>query len=105
MKYLKTYESNSTPKEGDYFIVKNFKDSDFSEKYQNFLESHIGRISQIDGNGYVMYVYGKFIFTPDDTEEIKKSFSYTHSFNILKVITSPNIEDLETIIQARKYNL
>jgi hypothetical protein len=99
---------------GDYFIVTDTYTDQYSDDFDNFLDTHIGIIIKIDKNvNYSMkpiparyeteipFIYGRFIFDSNDTDY----FDRMHDFRIDIIKSSPNKEDLEVILQLKKYNL
>lgn len=108
--YYEEYESRV----GDYFIVTDTHTGQYSDEYDNFLDTHIGIISKIDKSvNYsvkpiptryetkIPFIHGRFIFNSNDTDY----FNRIHDFRIDVIKSSPNKEDLEAILQAKKYNL
>jgi len=103
---------------GDYFIVTDTHTDQYSDEYDEFLDYHIGIISKINRSVYyapgkkynnyqskVPFIHGKFLFDSSDTPEVIDYFDRMHTFRIDVIKSSPNKEDLEAIIQAKKYNL
>ena len=94
MKYLKNYESSKVPKEGNYFIVKDFKFDNYCFDYQNFLETHIGRISRIDGNDYITYTDPNhdYYLQLDVRRKDNKYLILDNSFDDLRAFSMVDIE-------------
>jgi hypothetical protein len=104
MKYLKTFENlNIVPEVGDY-IIANSKYA--SSKLQKFFLTNIGEIINISmGEG------NKLLYNTDYDPDMVESAGVILDDNSWFFITteilhiSKNKEDLESILQANKYNL
>jgi len=112
--YYEEYEARV----GDYFIVTNTHTDQYSDEFEDFLDSHIGIISKIDRSVYyttgkkynnynseIPFIHGNFLFDSNDTPDEIDYFDRMHTFRIDVIKSSPNKEDLEAIIQSKKYNL
>jgi len=103
MKHVKTFEDiNKKPKVGDYVLCNEFTAFD---EFRIFLNNNIGKIVEINSNS-------------DDNcpfciefKNIPKVFTYKFPYNKRNfsekeiVYCSDNIEELETFLSAKKYNL
>jgi hypothetical protein len=104
MKHIKTYESlteDREPQVGDYVICQYYDVSDKDEEQDAFVATHIGKIiSIIDEETYPYNV--KFIAINSEIE----TGTHKRRFRRREIkYYSPNIEDLELIMNANKYNL
>lgn len=111
MKYLKSFEWNDDKQISVLGISKNYyvkinRSAEFAESYNEFLDLHIGKITEISINNFNVndsYIYVNF--------EIEKGSKYeynnfTHSFKIIQVEFSAKTKDeLLQKISANKYNL
>jgi len=108
MKYLKRFENINTPQVGDYVIASLKTDKDIGI----FIANNIGQIVAISENDinklYTVKFFNiekdieKFFFTePEYGEYMTLMFFYKYEI----LAFSKNKEELETILNANKYNL
>jgi hypothetical protein len=97
MKHIKLFESQRKNIKGGYYVTIKPNILKFSEKYNDFLQTHIAKIIEVD----YRWIYVKFILTPEEN-----NYNYPHSFNINDIdLISDDIEDLKIKRSAKKYNL
>lgn len=88
-------------KETGYYVILTWGGTfDKDVKLRNFLENHIGKITKMYYPG--SWFTAEFDNTPDDIQKLLKDRDF-NSTQILHI--SKNKEDLEAILQAKKYNL
>ena len=108
MKYLKAFEEIEKSvlgiSENDYVKIK--RNDEFADSYNDFLDTHIGKIVDIGVNNFNVddsYIYVNF--------EIEKGSKYeynnfTHGFKIIEVeFSAKTKEELLQKIAANKYNI
>ena len=103
MKYIKKFESHKSKishvKINDYITIKELDNSILGI----FLATHIGQVIAKGSNGDI---FVKFLFTEEDSKQIRHLFSTNHCINIDNIdLVSNNLEDLKIKINAKKYNL
>jgi len=114
MKHLKSYENltnNTKLQIGDYVICKEIFTAMSPDEWQlqEFINNNIGQVVYLDiEKNYPYYIEYKNI--PNclnkyfsDGDDIHTKFRGMKLYEI--IYWSPNIEDLEPIIAANKYNL
>jgi hypothetical protein len=115
MRYLKTYEAiNDNLQIGDYVICKT---DTGDEKILNFLENNIGQYVRYITNKKEVVDNFRYVIEYNNIPFELSNYSYTFSYEIdipnicMRVdrdeiiFNSKNKEDLEAIIQSKKYNL
>ena len=113
MKHLKTLETiNDGPKIGDYIIVKS--NSPIYE-INDFIENNIGQIFNIvkfKNSRYGNTYYTKYNNIPSEIKVyfqylmLENKLCYYRGYDSSSIIEySKNKENLEIILQAKKYNL
>jgi len=124
MKYIKTYENkNREPQIGDYVICEEniYQNIPDREKLdyilENFLNENVGKciniITYLNDDIYIieydnipLALYDYFKFKKNGTADIKFEMSKCRGMNRKEIIHfSPDKEDLEIMIAAKKYNL
>jgi len=115
MKHLKNFKSiQSTPQINDYVICKE-ETYCVDDRLANFINNNIGQIAEINKkDGEYPYVI-KYENIPDDifsyfSDILKNNYKYDirclRAMDRIEIIHfSKNKEDLETILNANKYNL
>lgn len=117
MKHIKTFENINIPQVGDY-VIMNFNANNFSladnylyTEYIEFVNNTIGKIIKIEYDRYDKY---KYIVTEYENvpDSIRYHFNkdgynkFTDKSDVRRISAfSRNKEDLEIILQAKKYNL
>lgn len=107
--YADIIPEEGEPKVGDYVICEiNFGDSGYANiKLQEFLTNTVGRIVAIKDN-YTHNYYVKYDTLP---KKLKRHIQPGYTDNIITFrkrsikYFSENREDLEAMLQAKKYNL
>ena len=106
MKHLKIYEelNNTKPKIGDYVICK-----DYLTEVYNFVLNNIGQIIDIVSNYHGDQYVIKFENIPENIKNWFYNYNNdrnTRSYDENEILYfSNNKEDLEIILQTKKYNL
>lgn len=105
MKYLKTYKDLSKPQIGDYVILTSKITED--EELMDFLSKNIGKYIrndyQVDSLPYLIKFTGKMSPKLSGTRFNGKNYRRVSREDI--IFFSPNKEDCETYLTAKKYNL
>jgi hypothetical protein len=103
MRYIKTYEELNVGEiqVGDYVICEILKFSKYYDiDYVNFINTHIGVVEVVNIiNNYVRIEYGENVPGND------MIVTYTYLDTEIIKYWSKNKEDLEVILQQKKYNL
>lgn len=112
MKHLKQYENkeNLKYKIGDYVICSDH--SHIRDEYKKYLENNIGRIKFIieyDSDGeYNEYPYGvRYENVPSEFKSLFNDDDYKNCrwFSDEEILYNDTIENLETILAGKKYNI
>lgn len=99
MKYLKYFENNGKLSVGDYVLIQE-DEQEFIPSYNDFLRTHIGKVVGVEDD----YFYVDFF--QEEVDNFPNQYYRNQGFPIyfLKYF-SKNLENLETKIQADRYNL
>jgi len=118
MKYLRTYEFNKEPQIGDYVVCKELEiygfdpDNKLIRKVDKFLSENIGQIVKMIEHPSPYLV--QYLSCPYNLADKAFKFGYSFANAMPKcrgmhrdeiIYWSPNKEDCETFITAKKYNL
>ena len=123
MKHLKSYENieNIRPTQNDYVIVdpNNTRSEpnvpNIKELFHNFINNNIGQIhtSRLENDKDINSQKIFRVNYPDPPEKLKRFFLYDWSVKKYGIVVkeskiiefSKNVEDIEVILQSKKYNL
>lgn len=114
MKYIKKFENENNPQVGDYVILydKSFEISNKYDTYSNFINNNIGQIIRIQNNIFIDVMYENI-----PPKEILKYFKikytkgsdfnyFLSAYNVYNIKhISKNKEDLQYIVDIKKYNI
>ncbi len=96
MKYIKKYETLDAPKKGDYVLLK---PDMFQEDFKYFIRTEIGRIINVQTTDSFPYT----VIYSEKTPQYSRMILSVDMKDILHY--SSDKKELQTIIDANKYNL